>query len=198
MYFCNRKLDKQNNAFHFLNKEYTIVMAYNLDTSMVKSFSKIIEKSVIKYWDTPALSDFQGRTLQFKDVARKIEKLHILFEQAGLKPGDKIAICGRNSANWAVTFIASVTYGTVTVPLLADFTPEQIHNTVNHSDAKLLFVGDYVATIIDATQMPNLEGIFYLPDFSIVESKSEKLIEAREHLNELSYRLIRRQLNLLN
>ncbi|MDO5447061.1 MAG: AMP-binding protein [Prevotellaceae bacterium] len=160
-------------------------MAYTLDTSKVESLSKIIERSIVKYWDTPALSDYQGRTLQFKDVARKIEKLHILFEEAGVKAGDKIAICGRNSTNWAVTFFASITYGTVTVPLLADFTPEQIHNTVNHSDAKLLFVGDYVATIIDGKQMPCLEGIINLPDFSIIEAKSEPLVYAREHLNEL-------------
>ena len=151
----------------------------------IPSFNSFIEKSVINNWDLDALTDYKGVTLQYKDVARKIEKLHIMFENSGVVKGDKIAICGRNSANWAVAFIATLTYGAVAVPVLHEFTPEQVYNIVNHSEAKLLFVGDVVATTIDATKMPNLEGIIYIPDYSLVVSRTDKLTYAREHLNEL-------------
>ena len=160
-------------------------MAYKLDTSMVPSFSKMIEQSIIKYWDMDALSDYQGITLQYKDVARIIAKWHILFENCGLQRGDKIAICGKNCAYWGVIYFASITYGAVVVPLLAEFTPDQIHNTVNHSDAKLLFVGDYVATIIDPEKMPKLDGIINLLDLSVVFTRKEEITYAREHLNAL-------------
>ena len=116
-------------------------------------------------------------------MARKIEKLHIVFENCDIKKGDKIAICGRNSAHWAVTFLATLTYGAVAVPILHEFNAEQIHNIVNHSEAKALFVGDFVAKEIDPDQMPNLEGIVFMPDFSLMVSRSEKLTYAREHLN---------------
>lgn len=149
------------------------------------SFNFLIEQSIIKNWDQDALTDYKGATLQFHDVARKIEKLHIVFENSGLMPGDKVALCGRNSSHWAVAFLAVVTYGAVAVPIQHEFTPEQIYNIVNHSDSKLLFVGDVVATTIDADQMPSLEGVVYLPDFSLVVSRSEKLTYAREHLNEM-------------
>jgi len=151
----------------------------------IPSFNSYIEQSVIKNWDLDALTDYKGATLQYKDVARKIEKLHIMFENSGVQKGDKIAICGRNSANWAVAFIATVTYGAVVVPVLHEFTADQIHNIVNHSEAKLLFVGDVIATTIDATKMPGLEGIIYIPDYSLVLSRTDKLTYAREHLNEL-------------
>ena len=127
----------------------------------IPSFNALIQKSIIDHWDMDALTDYKGATLQFHDVARKIEKLHIMFENSGVVKGDKIALCGRNSANWAVAFLATLTYGAVAVPILHEFMPEQIHNIVNHSDAKLLFVGDVVATQIDATKMPGLEGIIY-------------------------------------
>ena len=149
------------------------------------SFNFLIEQSIIKNWDQDALTDYKGATLQFHDVARKIEKLHILFENSGLMPGDKVALCGRNSSHWAVAFLAVLTYGAVAVPIQHEFTPDQIYNIVNHSDSKLLFVGDVVATTIDADQMPSLEGVVYLPDFSLVVSRSEKLTYAREHLNEM-------------
>lgn len=151
----------------------------------IPSFNSYIEKSIIKNWDLDALTDYKGVTLQYKDVARKIEKLHIIFENSGVQKGDKIALCGRNSANWAVAFLATLTYGAVAVPILHEFTGEQIHNIVNHSEAKLLFVGDIVATTIDATKMPDLEGIIYIPDYSLVISRTDKLTYAREHLNEL-------------
>ena len=149
------------------------------------SFNFLIEQSIIKNWDQDALTDYKGATLQFHDVARKIEKLHIVLENSGLMPGDKVALCGRNSSHWAVAFLAVLTYGAVAVPIQHEFTPDQIYNIVNHSDSKLLFVGDVVATTIDADQMPSLEGVVYLPDFSLVVSRSEKLTYAREHLNEM-------------
>ena len=148
-----------------------------------KSFNQYIERSIIDNWDSDALTDYQGITLQFHDVARKIEKLHILFENCDLQKGDKVAICGRNSAHWAVAFLATLTYGAVAVPILHEFNAEQIHNIVNHSEAKLLFVGDYVVKVINASEMPHLEGIVNIPDFSLHTSRSEKLTYAREHLN---------------
>lgn len=151
----------------------------------IPSFVKLIEASLVKNWDRDALTDFKGATLQYHDVARKIEKLHILFENSGVKPGDKIALAGRNSANWAVAFLATLAYGAVAVPILHEFTADQMHNIVNHSDAKLLFVGDVVATQIDPTKMPELEGIIYIPDYSLVLSRTDKLTYAREHLNEM-------------
>ncbi|MDD6553850.1 MAG: AMP-binding protein [Prevotellaceae bacterium] len=151
----------------------------------IPSFNALIEKSIIDHWDLDALTDYKGATLQYHDVARKIEKLHILFEASGVVKGDKIALCGRNSACWAVAFLATLTYGCIAVPILHEFTPDQIHNIVNHSDAKLLFVGDVVATQVDATKMPGLEGIIYIPDYSLVISRTDKLTYAREHLNEM-------------
>ena len=151
----------------------------------IPSVNSLIEKSIIENWDLDALTDYKGITLQYKDVARKIEKLHILFENSGVARGDRIALCGRNSASWAVAFLATLTYGAVAVPVLHEFTADQIHNIVNHSEAKLLFVGDVVATQIDPTKMSNLEGIIYIPDYSLVISRTDKLTYAREHLNEL-------------
>ena len=151
----------------------------------IPSFNDLIEKSIVDHWDRDALTDYKGKTLQYHDVARKIEKLHIMFEASGVEKGDKIALCGRNSSMWAAAFLATLTYGAVAVPILHEFLPEQIHNIVNHSDAKILFVGDVVATQIDATKMPKLEGIIYLPDYSLVVSRTEKLTYAREHLNEM-------------
>ena len=151
----------------------------------IPSFNSYIEQSIINNWQLDALTDYKGATLQYHDVARKIEKLHILFENSGVIKGDKIAVCGRNSSQWAVAFLAIVTYGAIVVPIQNEFKPEQIHNIVNHSESKMLFVGDVVATEINAEEMPSLEGIVYLPDFSLVLSRSEKLTYAREHLNEI-------------
>lgn len=147
------------------------------------SFNKYVQETIVKYWDQDALTDYQGATLQFHDVARKIEKLHIAFESCNIQKGDKIAICGRNSAHWAVAFLATLTYGAVAVPILHEFNAEQIHNIVNHSGSRVLFVGDFVAKEINPDEMPQLEGIVNLPDFSLMLSRSEKLTYAREHLN---------------
>ena len=160
-------------------------MYQNTINMEIPSFNALIEKSIIDHWDMDALTDYKGATLQYHDVARKIEKLHIMFENSGVVKGDKIALCGRNSANWAVAFLATLTYGAIAVPILHEFMADQIHNIVNHSDAKLLFVGDVVATQVDATKMPGLEGIIYIPDYSLVVSRTDKLTYAREHLNEM-------------
>ena len=168
------------------NLKQTKFTPYYIYNSMeqYKDFVSYIEESIKKYWDADSLTDYEGSTFQYKDVARKIEKLHILFENAGVVKGDKIALCGRNSANWAVAFMATLSYGAVVVPILHEFKPEQVHNIVNHSDAKLLFVGDQVWPGLSADEMPNLEGIVNIPDYSLLVSRTEKLTEARERLNE--------------
>ena len=150
-----------------------------------KSFIALIEKSIKKNWDSDALTDYKGVTYQYKDVARKIEKIHILLEESGVKPGDKIAVCGRNMSHWGVTFLSVVTYGAIIVPILHEFKPDQVHNIVNHSEAKLLFVGDVVWEGLDESAMPALEGIVQINDFSVLVSRSEKLTYAREHLNAM-------------
>ena len=147
------------------------------------SFNDYIRQAIVNNWNQNALTDYQGATLQFHDVARKIGKIHILFENCNIQKGDKIAICGRNSAHWAVTFLATLTYGAVAVPILHEFNAEQVHNIVNHSGARLLFVGDYMAKEITPKEMPHLEGIVNLPDFSLMVSRTEQLTYAREHLN---------------
>ena len=149
------------------------------------SFNAYIQKAIIDNWDQDALTDYQGITLQFHDVARKIEKIHILFENSGVVKGDKIAICGRNSAHWAVAYLATLTYGAVAVPILHEFNGESVQNIVNHSESKLLFIGDYAVKTIDPDAMPALEAIINLPDFSLMISRSEKVTYAREHLNML-------------
>ena len=151
----------------------------------IQNFNELIEKSIIDHWDMDALTDYKGQTLQFHDVARKIEKVHILFENSGIQKGDKIALCGRNSSQWAVAFLATLTYGAIAVPILHEFMPEQIHNIVNHSDARLLFAGDHICGIIDPAKMPGLEGIIRSTDYSLLVSRTDKLTYAREHLNEL-------------
>lgn len=149
-----------------------------------KDFIGYIEESIKQNWDLAALTDYEGSTLQYKDVARKIEKLHILFENAGIKPEDKIALCGRNSANWAVAFLATLSYGAVAVPILHEFKAEQVHNIVNHSEARILFVGDQVWPTLDADAMPQLEGIINIHDYSLQVCRTDHLMEARERLNE--------------
>ena len=148
-------------------------------------FIDYIEQSIIKNWDKDSLTDYKGITLQYKDVARKIAKFHIVLESAGIQPGDKIAVCGRNSAHWAVTFLATITYGAVIVPILHEFKADNIHNIVNHSEAKLLFVGDQAWENLNQDAMPLLEGIASLTDFSSLVSRNEKLTYAFEHRNAI-------------
>lgn len=148
------------------------------------SLIQLIEESVRKNWNLDAMTDYKGATLQYKDVARKIEKMHILFEHAGIKKGDKIALCGRNSANWTATFLGVITYGAVAVPILHEFKADNVHNIVNHSEARMLFVGDQVWENFNEAAMPHLEGIIELKNFDLVVSRSQRLTYAREHLNE--------------
>ncbi len=149
-----------------------------------KDFISSIQESLRENWDLDALTDYEGTTLQYKDVARKIEKLHILFENAGVKPGDKIALFGRNCANWASAFLATLTYGAVAVPVLHEFQAEQAHNIINHSGARLLFAGDQVWPSLNADEMPHLEGVINIADYQLYVSRSQALTDAREHLNE--------------
>lgn len=148
------------------------------------SLIQLIEESIRKNWNLDAMTDYKGATLQYKDAARKIEKMHILFEHAGIKKGDKIALCGRNSANWTATFLGVITYGAVAVPILHEFKADNVHNIVNHSEARMLFVGDQVWENFNEAAMPHLEGIIELKNFDLVVSRSQRLTYAREHLNE--------------
>jgi len=148
-------------------------------------FIDYIEQSIIKNWNLNALTDYKGATLQYKDVARKIAKFHIVLESAGIQPGDKIAVCGRNSAHWAVTFLATITYGAVIVPILHEFKADNIHNIVNHSEAKLLFVGDQVWENLNEEAMPQLMGVILMTEFTPVVCRNNQLMEAFEHRNTL-------------
>ena len=152
---------------------------------MEKSFLAFVEQSIKKNWDLDALTDYKGATLQYKDLARKIEKLHILLEESGVRPGDKVAICGRNSSHWGVAFLATLTYGAIAVPILHEFKADTIHNIVNHSDARLLFVGDMAWESLNEAEMPLLEGIILMTDFTLLVCRSKQLEYAREHLNEM-------------
>lgn len=151
----------------------------------IPSFNTQVSESIKKHWDLDALTDYGNSTLQYKDVARIIEKLHIIFEYSGIQKGDKIALCGRNSARWGAAFFATLTYGAVAVPVLHEFHPEQIHDIVNHSEAKLLFVGDQIWPKLKADEMPGLEGIINIADYSLLVSRTERVTYAREHLNQL-------------
>ena len=152
-----------------------------------KSFNACVQETIQKYWDRDGLSDYGVQTFQYKDVARIIEKLHIILEASGVKHGDKVAICGRNSSRWGIAFFASLTYGAVAVPILHEFHPEQIHDIVNHSEAKLLFVGDQVWPKLNADKMPHLEGIFgnSSDEYTLLVGRTEKVRYARENLNRL-------------
>ena len=149
------------------------------------SVNKIFEAAFKKHWDRPAISNYQGVTLHYRDVARRIEKLHIMFEECGLKKGDKVALCSRNQANWAVAFLASMTYGAVPVPLLHEFKSSNIHHLVNHSEAKILFVDDVIWEGLTETEMPDVHAIIQVNTFKLLYAAEDSIRRAREHLNEL-------------
>ena len=149
------------------------------------SVNKLFEESFKKNWDRPAISNYQGVTLHYRDVARRIEKMHIMFEECGLQKGDKVAICSRNQANWAVSFLSALTYGAVPVPLLHEFKPGNIHHLVNHSEAKILFVDDVVWEGLTESEMPLLHAVIQVNTFKLLYAADEKITSAREHLNEL-------------
>ena len=149
------------------------------------SVNKVFQESFRKNWDRPAISNYQGITLHYRDVARRIEKMHIMFEECGLQKGDKVALCSRNQANWAVAFLSAMTYGAVPVPLLHEFKSHNIHHLVNHSEAKILFVDDIIWEGLSETEMPDLHAIIQVNTFKLLYAKDEKIVSAREHLNEL-------------
>ncbi|MBQ9891628.1 MAG: AMP-binding protein [Bacteroidales bacterium] len=149
-----------------------------------KSLNKILENSFRTNWDRPALSNYQGVTLSYRDVARRIAKLHIAFEQCGLQRGDKVAICSRNQANWGVSFLASLTYGAVAVPILHEFKSDSIHYLVNHSEAKVLFVDEVIWEGLSPDEMPGLFVVVQINTFKFLFARDQKMNEVREHLNE--------------
>ena len=149
------------------------------------SVNKLYQEAFKKNWDRPAISNYQGVTLHYRDVARRIEKMHIMFEECGLEKGDKVAICSRNQANWAVAFLSAMTYGAVPVPLLHEFKSSNIHHLVNHSEAKILFVDDVIWEGLTETEMPDLHAIIQVNTFRLLYARDEKIVAAREHLNEL-------------
>ena len=149
------------------------------------SVNKVFQEAFKKNWDRPAISNYQGITLHYRDVARRIEKMHIMFEECGLQKGDKVALCSRNQANWAVAFLSTMTYGAVPVPLLHEFKSSNIHHLVNHSEAKILFVDDVIWEGLSETEMPDLHAIIQVNTFKLLYAKDEKIVAAREHLNEL-------------
>ena len=156
-----------------------------MDTTIVPSYNEMILKSIQEHWFLDSMSDYGVFTLQYKDVARIIEKLHILFEEAGIQKGDKIALCGRNLSRWGAAFFSILTYGAVAVPVLHEFHPSQVHDIINHSESKLLFVGDKVWPALNADEMPDLQGIISLVDYSLLVCRNDKLAYARENLNRL-------------
>ena len=147
-----------------------------------KNLNAYISSSIIKNWDLEAFTDYKGATLLFRDVARRIAKLHILFEEAGLKPGDRIALCGKNSSNWGTACLAALTYGAVVVPILHEFKADNIHHIINHSETKLFFAGEQIWENLNEASMPDLQGIILLDDFQIAISRNDKLTEAREQI----------------
>ena len=152
---------------------------------MDHSLSYMLAESIKKNWEELALTDFNGDSFQYRDIARKVAKLHILFENSGIKKGDKIATCGKNSAQMSIAIIASMTYGAVTVPILHEFKPDNIHHLVTHSEAKLLFTDSSIWENLDIASMPELIGVLKVSDYSMLHSRSEELTVARQKLNEL-------------
>lgn len=145
----------------------------------------MIADSIKTHWDLPSMSDYGVYTYQYKDVARVIEKMHIIFEECGIQKGDRIALCGRNQARWGAAFFSVLTYGAVAVPILNEFHPTQIQDIINHSETKLLFVTDQIFGNLDFEAMPTLEGCISFTDYSLLASRNEKLTFARENLNRL-------------
>ncbi|HBZ35164.1 MAG TPA: long-chain fatty acid--CoA ligase, partial [Rikenellaceae bacterium] len=152
---------------------------------MEQSLNLIFERSFKENWDNPALSDYKGVTLYYRDVARKIEKLHIVFEICGLKKGDKVSICSKNQANWGVVLLAVLTYGAVAVPILHDFKPGNIRHILSHSDSKIFFVGEQVWEQMNGIEISELEAIIQISDFSVLYARDPLIYDTREHLNEL-------------
>lgn len=149
------------------------------------SVNKTFEASFRKNWDRPAISNYQGTTLHYRDLAQRIAQLHIMFEECGLEKGDKVAICSRNQANWAVSFLSVMTYGAVPVPLMHEFKPSNIHHLVNHSESKVLFVDEVIWENVVESEMPELQAIIQVNTFKLLYAANDRITEARARLNEL-------------
>lgn len=160
-------------------------MAINHNSDKNETIITLVQKSIRNNWEEMAMTDFHGVAFQYRDVARKIAKLHILFEKAGIKPGDKIAFCGKNCSQWAIAFLAALTYGAVSVPILHEFKPENIHHLVNHSEARLLFTDTHIWENLDPDAMLKVEGVLLISDYSLLLGRSKVLTEARTKLNLL-------------
>ena len=150
-----------------------------------ESLNEYFRDSIRRNWNLPAFTDLGATTMTYKDVARKIAKLHILYKEIGIVPGDKVALCGKNSSQWCVAFLATVTYGAVIVPILADFKPDNIQHLINHSDAKLAIIDEAVWEALNPDGMTRISGALCTRDFSLIHSNDEKLTHTRAHLNEL-------------
>jgi long-chain acyl-CoA synthetase len=138
---------------------------------LTENLTEYVEQSIKTSWDFPALSNYRGETLTYRDVAENISRLHYVFRECHVLPGDKIAVIGKNSVNWAVTYLATITYGAVIVPGLPDFHTEDLHHIVNHSDSIFLFVADEIYEQLDETKMNHLKAIFSLKDFRLLHHR---------------------------
>ncbi|MDO5571974.1 MAG: AMP-binding protein [Bacteroidales bacterium] len=155
-----------------------------------ENFIKLYESSFKENWDLPAFTDYTDKTtLNYSDFAQEIAKLHILFEQMGVNKGDKISLIGRNNIQWATTYMSVITYGAVIVPILQDFNPNDIHHIVNHSDSKLLFVGDNIWETLEEEELENIDGIFSLTDYrSLSQHKGSKPFEAVSNIEKIFHK----------
>ena len=138
--------------------------------SRKRSLNVLFEESFKKNWDRPALSNYNQTTLYYKDVARKIAELHLFFEACGLKPGDRVAVCSKNQANWGVAYLAAMTYGAVVVPILHEFQPANLRHLVSHSESRIFFVGDTIWNGLSELDLPGVEVVINLNDFQVVRS----------------------------
>ena len=151
---------------------------------MENRFLGLIETSIKNHWDLPAFSDYEGHTYHYKDVARRIEKFHIILEHAGIKKGDKVALVGRNSSNWAICFFGILAYGAVAVPILHDFKPDNIHHIVNHSESKAVLAANSNWENMNDAKMPDVKLFMMLDNFSVIKSKNKETFTVRERINE--------------
>ena len=139
----------------------------------METFNQVYADSFKSHWELPALSNYQGATLCYKDLAKKIAWFHVLFRQCGIAKGDKIAVCSRNQANWCVSFFSAITYGAVVVPLLHEFKPANIHHLVNHSGTKILFADTGIIDNLDFAEMPGLMGIIKINPFEVAAGRGD-------------------------
>ncbi|MDI9553364.1 MAG: AMP-binding protein, partial [Bacteroidota bacterium] len=143
-----------------------------------------IEQSITQNWEIEALSNYREKGLSYKEIAGKMLKMHIFFRETGIREGDKIALAGRNSANWCIIYLATVSYGAVIVPILPDFKPDDLANLINHSDARILFADDKIYETIDQAKIPQIQAAISVDDFSLITAKDEIFKEIFASLEE--------------